>query len=345
MLIYLGALLVAFVLSLIFSNLARKIALNLKIVDLPGGRKIHREPIPLLGGAAVFLSFFLVLFFLRDRLTIGELNLGHWFWFFLGGLIITVGGCWDDAKNLKPKQQIIFPLLAIACVVIGGIGIEKISNPFGGLLLFSNFLSNVFTVAWLLVMMYTTKLLDGVDGLVAGIASIGGLTIFLFTVTTRYYQPDIALASIVFAGACLGFLTLNWNPAKIFLGEAGSLLLGYVIGVLSIISGGKIAIALLVLGLPILDVVWTIIRRLLVGKNPFKSPDKKHLHHRFLEMGLSQKKTVLLFYAFSAFFGLSGLFLQSRGKLLAISTLTLIMIGLIIGFSLLEKRLKDKKNK
>lgn len=343
MLIYLGALLAAFCLSLILTILTRKIALNLKIVDLPGGRKIHREPIPLLGGAAVFLSFFSVLFFLKDHLVIGELSINHWLWFFLGGLIITIGGCWDDIKNLKPQQQIFFPLLAIACAVAGGIGIEKISNPFGGLLFFSDFLSGVFTVAWLLAMMYTTKLLDGVDGLVAGIASIGGLTIFLFTITTHYYQPDIALASIIFTGACLGFLVLNWNPAKIFLGESGSLLLGYIIGVLSIISGGKIAIALLVLGLPILDVVWTIIRRLLAGKNPFKSPDKKHLHHRFLEIGLSQKKTVLLFYAFSAFFGLSGLFLQSRGKLLAISILALIMICLIVAFSLFEKRLKKQK--
>ena len=129
-------------------------------------------------------------------------------------------------------------------------------------------------------MMYTTKLLDGVDGLVSGLGVIGGFVIFLFTATTNYFQPDIALASAIFGGASLGFLIFNWHPAKIFLGEGGSLLIGYILGVLAIISGGKIAIALLILGIPILDVLWTIIRRLLKKQNPFKFSDKLHLHHR-----------------------------------------------------------------
>lgn len=331
--------------SLFLSFLAKKTAIKLKIVDLPGGRKIHQRPTPLLGGTAIFLAFFSVLFLFKNQLVSGNLELSHWLWFLVGGLFLIIGGVIDDAKNLKPQQQIIFPILAIACVITGGIGIEKISNPLGGLVFFNDFLSNVFTTAWLMVMMYTTKLLDGVDGLVAGIATIGGLIIFLFTITTHYYQPDIALAAITFAASCAGFLTLNWHPAKIFLGESGSLLVGYVLGVMSIISGGKIAIALLILGLPLLDMGWTIIRRSVVGKNPFKSSDRKHLHHRFLDMGLSQKKTALLFYAFSAFFGLSGLFLQSRGKLVAILVLLTIMIFLIAGFSAWEKKLiKNEKD-
>jgi len=207
-------------------------------------------------------------------------------------------------------------------------------------LYFSNFLSEAFTFTWLLLMMYTTKLLDGVDGLVSGLAVIGGLVIFLFTATTKYFQPDIALASLIFSGVCLGFLIWNWHPAKIFLGESGSLFLGYVLGVLAIISGGKIAIALLVLGLPLLDLFWTIIRRLAAKKNPFSSSDRLHLHHRLLDIGLGQKKTVLIFYAFSLFFGLMALFLQSKGKFLAISILVLIMIFLLAGFTFLEKRKK-----
>ena len=187
-------------------------------------------------------------------------------------------------------------------------------------------------------MMYTTKLLDGIDGLVTGVTAIGGFIIFLFTMTTKYYQPDIGLAALILAAACLGFLIFNWHPAKIFLGEGGSLLLGFILGVLAIISGGKIAIALLIMGIPIMDVIWTIIRRIKDKKNPFKFADKKHLHFRLLDLGLSQKKTVLIYYGFSAIFGLSALFLQSRGKLIVLGALAAIMLGVVVWFNYLEKR-------
>jgi predicted adenine nucleotide alpha hydrolase (AANH) superfamily ATPase len=189
-------------------------------------------------------------------------------------------------------------------------------------------------------MMYTTKLLDGVDGLVSGVSLIGVSIIFLFTLTSRYYQPDIAFASSALAGAILGFLFYNFNPASIFLGEGGSLFLGFAVGVLAIISGGKIAIALLVMGIPILDVSWVIFRRLISGKNPFKSADKKHLHHRLLALGLSQRQTVFVFYFLSAFFGASALFLQSRGKLLALLALLLLMLSIVIIFSFFGRRKK-----
>jgi UDP-GlcNAc:undecaprenyl-phosphate/decaprenyl-phosphate GlcNAc-1-phosphate transferase len=338
MLAYIGAALAACLLSSTLSIGVESLATKAGVIDRPGGRKIHKRPTPLLGGVAVFLSFFIILFFFRQWLIIGDLTTTHWLWFFAGAAFLMIGGVWDDVKNLPPSRQLIFPILAVACVIIGGIGIEKISNPFGGLLMFGNMVSDAFTVVWLMAIMYTTKLLDGVDGLVSGVSVIGGLIIFLFTATTRYFQPDIAMAAIIFAGACGGFLIRNWHPAKIFLGEGGSLFMGYVLGVLSIISGGKIAIALLVLGLPILDVAWTIVRRTLNGKNPFKTSDRKHLHHRFLDLGLSQRKTSLLYYAISAFFGLSGLFLQSRGKMMAISVLLLIMASLIAAFSIWEKR-------
>ncbi len=258
-----------------------------------------------------------------------------------------IGGVLDDRYNLRPSRQIIFPLLAICSLIIGGVAIEKISNPFGGFLYLNSlfFVGPLLIAAWLLGMMYTTKLLDGVDGLVSGVSGIGGLVIFLFTLSTRYYQPDIAFAAILLAGAISGFLIFNWHPAKIFLGEGGSLLLGYILGVLAIISGGKIAIALLVIGIPILDVAWTILRRFMQGKNPFRFADKKHLHHRLLALGLGQRKTVLIFYALSLIFGLSGLFLQSRGKFLALLILVILMFFMVIGFWLLDRREKKTENK
>ncbi len=326
------------ILSIIFTMLMKRLAVNLNIIDRPDEeRKIHRIAMPLLGGMAIFLSFFIILYFVRDKLLSGDLEAHHWLGFFIGACFLMLGGFLDDKYNLKPREQIIFPVLAISSVILGGVNIEKITNPFGGFF-FPGLFSAVLITTWLLAMMYTTKLLDGLDGLVSGVTAIGGIIIFLFTMTTKYYQPDIALAALIFTAACLGFLIFNWHPAKIFLGEGGSLLLGYILGVLAIISGGKIAIALLVMGIPIMDVVWTVVRRAWAGKNPFKFPDRNHLHFRLLDLGLGTRKTVLIYYAFSAIFGLSALFLQSRGKALALIILILIMLVVVAIFRRIDKK-------
>src|SRR4030042_2579467 len=252
----------------------KKIANYLGIFDKPDHeRKLHGRPVPLLGGLAVFFSFFLILFFVRDKLISETLKFNNWLGFFCGGIFLMVGGLLDDKCDLGPSRQIIWPVLAALAVIAGGVNIEKITNPLGGFIYLSPIVSGSIIFLWLLGMMYTTKLLDGIDGLVTGVTTIGALIIFLFTMTTRYYQPDIGLAALILAAACLGFLFFNWHPAKIFLGEGGSLFLGFALGVLAIISGGKIAIALLIMGLPILAGVWTIIRRLFDKKNPFAFAD------------------------------------------------------------------------
>jgi UDP-GlcNAc:undecaprenyl-phosphate GlcNAc-1-phosphate transferase len=337
--------LAALSLTAILTAAVRKIALAFKIVDQAGvapesNRKIHVGAVPLLGGAAIFAAYFLFLFLFADRFLHGDLGLRQLVGFFLGALIIIIGGFLDDKYNLPPQAQIIFPLLAVVAVILGGVQIAKITNPFGGVINLGtlSLVGSLLIAVWLLGMMYTTKLLDGVDGLVTGVTAIGGFIIFLFTLTTRYYQPNIAFAALLLTAVCLGFLIFNWHPAKIFLGEGGSLLLGFILGVLAIISGGKIAIALLVMGIPILDVAWTILRRLLSGRNPFRFADQKHLHHRLLALGLSQRQTVLIFYALSLIFGLSGLFLQSRGKFWALVGLLLVMLVLVIAFSWNERR-------
>ncbi|KKR33575.1 MAG: Glycosyl transferase family 4 [Candidatus Falkowbacteria bacterium GW2011_GWF2_39_8] len=344
---YLTISVLAIAISAIFTFFVIKLAKRIGAVDVPEGeRKIHKTPTPLMGGLAIFLTFFLVLFFVQDKLLVGNLQTHHFIGFFIGGLFLMLGGFLDDKYNLSPKYQFIFPILAIISVIAGGVEIEKITNPFGfiqggpfvGGYIYLGYFSSILIGLWLLGMMYTTKLLDGMDGLVTGITAVGGLVIFLFTLTTKYYQPDISLAALVLSAACLGFLIFNWHPAKIFLGEGGSLFLGYALGVLAIISGGKFAIALLIMGVPILDVVWTIARRLAAGKNPFKIADRKHLHHRILDLGIGQRKTVLIFYLFSLIFGLSAIFLQSLGKIFALMTLLVIMILIIFGFEYLDKR-------
>lgn len=347
MLPYLLPFLISLFSSLAFTFLIKNIAKKYQILDRPGARKIHKREIPLLGGVAIFLSFFLVLFIFSGKFLAGDLSLSHLLGFFIGALLIIIGGVLDDKYDLSPKLQIIFPILAVVALIIGGVQIEKITNPFGGLVFLNAYLyiQIILLSIWMLGMMYTTKLLDGIDGLVSGIGAVGSIVIFLFTLTTRYHQPDIALAGIILAGACLGFLVFNFHPAKIFLGEGGSLFIGYSLGVLSIISGSKIAVALLIMGIPILDVLWTIIRRLIKGKNPFKFADKKHLHHRFLSLGLSQGQTACVFYFLSGAFGVSGLFLQSRGKFFALLGLLVLMALIVIIFYLLDYLKQSKKRK
>lgn len=334
-----------FLLSVFFTALTIKLARKLIIIDRPDAeRKLHEKETPLLGGLAVFFAFFTVAYFAREKLLAGNLELHHWLGVFIGACFLILGGILDDKYNLKPSRQVIFPVLAVLSVIVGGVEMEKITNPFGGFI-FLGFLSPLLISFWLMGMMYTTKLLDGVDGLVTGVTAIGAFIIFLFTMTAKYYQPDIGLAALILAASCLGFLIFNWYPAKIFLGEGGSLLLGFILGVLAIISGGKIAIALLVMGIPIMDVAWTIIRRLAAGKNPLRFADRKHLHFRLLDLGLTPRKTVLIYYGFSLFFGLSALFLQSRGKLVALGVLVVIMLSVVIMFSYLDRKLNNLKVK
>ena len=320
----------AIIISYNLSQLVKWAALSLGIVDNPAvsERKIHKNTTPLLGGIAIFVTFFTVLFFNKNLLLSGDLEIEHWLGFFIGSFILIIGGVLDDKYNLSPARQLIFPVLATTAVIIGGVEIEKITNPFGGVLQLSGLFSGVVIAIWIIGMTYTTKILDGLDGLVSGVSAIGGLIIFFFTMSSRYYQPDIAFASLVLSGAAIGFLILNWHPAKIFLGEGGSLFLGFALGVLSIISGGKLAIALAIMIVPILDVAWSIIRRAYGGKNPFKSSDRKHLHHRLLDFGLSQRQVSAVFYFMAFFFGLMAVFLQSAGKVLLLIFLVVIISGI-----------------
>ena len=331
-------------LSIALTLLVKKFALKYQILDTPDiDRKIHKKPIPLLGGIAIFLAFFIILFFVKDKILIGDLEINHWIGVFVGACFLMIGGFLDDKFNVKPYWQLVFPILACISVILGGVEVAKINNPFqidsSDFLYFSAIISHIFIFGWLMGMMYTTKLLDGIDGLVTGVTMIGAIIIFLFTMTTKYYQPDIALGSLILASSCLGFLVLNWHPAKIFLGEGGSLFLGYILGVLAIISGGKVAIAILVMGAPIIDMIWTILRRLAKGKNPMSFADREHLHFRLLDLGLSAQKTVLIFYAFASIFGTSALFLQSTGKTLAISVLCVIMV-IVVWFSKIKTNIK-----
>lgn len=317
----------------------RWLAQKWQIVDAPAERKVHGRPVPLLGGAAIFVSFFVGLWLIKFFTPYLSGNLsGRQLWaLFLGSAVLMFGGFLDDKFNLRPRYQIIFPILAALTVLCGGVNLKEITNPFGGTVDLNFWhwgtfvpLVQLLVFGWLIGMMYTTKLLDGLDGLVAGLTAIGSAMIFFLASSQKFYQPDIALIALLFSAANLGFLIFNFYPAKIFLGEGGSLMSGFILGFLAIAAGGKIATTLLVMGIAALDIIMVIARRLRRGQ-PFWQADAGHLHHRLLALGFSQRQVVLFFYCLASGFGILTLFLQSRGKVLAL--LVLVVVGVLISAS------------
>ncbi|MBN1326134.1 undecaprenyl/decaprenyl-phosphate alpha-N-acetylglucosaminyl 1-phosphate transferase, partial [Candidatus Falkowbacteria bacterium] len=347
--IYILAFIFTFFLSIVFTQLAGILALKLNIIDQPNlERKIHKTPIPLLGGLAVFLSFGSSLFyftFFTNFILFDFIVPKYIVGIFLAGLIIIIGGILDDKYDLKAKHQIIFPIIAVLIIIICGIGITHIRNPFGGIINFDNwqyilfwhngiaykitFIADLFTFAWLMGMMYTTKLLDGLDGLVSGVTVIGSLIIAFVALGTNVDQSNTALISIILAAAFSGFLLFNFNPAKIFLGEGGSLFAGLMLGTLAIVSGSKVATTLLIMGIPILDVVWVILRRIFSGK-AISFADRKHLHFRLLDIGFNQRQAVIFMYCLTAIFGGVSLFFSTYGKLIELVILSVFMLILAL---------------
>ncbi len=332
----------AFFLSMVATVVVRSVAIRFGIVDRPtGGRKIHAKAIPLLGGLAIFLAIAAtvdVLLLRTDLLTGGDISVRHYVGFLLGGTVLMVGGFLDDKLNLSAKFAIVAPVIAAVIVIALGIEITKLTNPFGGVILLEHWQSNVIVFVWLMVVMYTTKFLDGLDGLATGVSSIGTLMVLLLASTAAYFQPDVAAFATVCLGAMLGFLAFNFHPAKIFLGEGGSTFVGFIVGTLAVISGGKLATALLVLAIPMLDVVWIMVRRFRAGglSQVFKG-DRKHLHHRLLDRGWTQTQIVAAYYLVAIVFGCSALFLQSREKLIALAAIVALMLVVAIVLSKQDK--------
>lgn len=347
-----------FCVAILATLAVRKFAKYAKILDDPKGkRKIHKKPIPLMGGMAIYVTFFLVLaiyylFFDGFGDTIQAIHLVS---LFISGTILMIGGVIDDTYDIG-AYSFIFPCIAALILIPIDLGFDKVTNPFGGVIMLDAWKFTIFTLSdityyfvviadifmmmWLLGMTYTTKLLDGLDGLVGGLTAIGSFIIFLLSTTDAYYQPEVAVMALVLCAACLGFLVFNSHPASIFLGEGGSVFTGFTLGVLAIISGGKIATALLVMGIPILDILWVITRRLRSKSSVF-SFDAKHLHHRLLYSGLSQRQAVLILYVLSFSFGITTLFLQSLQKLFTLGILLFVMV--VLGGILVSKESSQSK--
>jgi UDP-GlcNAc:undecaprenyl-phosphate GlcNAc-1-phosphate transferase len=316
--------LLAAAISLALVPLVAAGAQRLGIIDQPGPRKIHQRPIPLSGGLAVYLAFAIVALVCWQLGLIDEqaISLRQIIAVVVAGGILMLGGILDDRYNLAPRRQIIFPIVATGLVLGSGITIQFVTHPFGGVLLIPAAVGVIVTGLWILGLTYTTKFLDGLDGLVSGITIIGALMIFI--VSLRWDAPT--------TGA--GFLPFNFHPAKIFLGEGGSLLCGFLLAVLAIISGSKIATVALVLAIPMIDMIAVLVRRWHAGASLVVG-DSRHVHHQLLQLGLTQRQAVLVFYAIALGTGLAAIFLGTVGKILVVA---IVGVSALAGILLVAKR-------
>ncbi len=324
------------VLAFVLTPAVRHLARRADAVDQPDERRVNTTPVPRAGGVAVAVAFLVVvtaLFALDatvglwrplDALTRPEVAA-----ILLGAAAAVLVGLLDDRFDLRARWQFAGQLL-VALVPVGlGITVGVIANPFGaGAIRLEGIWGAIFVVVWTGGMMNSINFIDGLDGLSSGVALIAAITLGIISVTGPAAEPVVALVCVTLAGALLGFLRWNFHPASIFIGTSGVMFLGYTLSLLSILGSAKVAVALLVLGVPIIDTFYIIVRRLSRGRSPF-SADRGHIHHRLLDLGLTHTQTVLLIYAICAGLGTLSLVLSGSGQLYAFLGAFLVF-GLVI---------------
>jgi UDP-GlcNAc:undecaprenyl-phosphate GlcNAc-1-phosphate transferase len=248
---------------------------------------------------------------------------------FHGGAVAAGIGLLDDLYDLRARWQLLGQVLLALAAALLGIGVGVINNPVGeGVIRFTTPFSIGFTVFWIVGMINSINWIDGLDGLSTGVALIASVTLGLLSLTTQVSQPLIAVLCFALAGALLGFLRWNFYPARIFSGTTGVQFVGYSLAVLAILGSAKVAVALLVLGVPIIDTFWIIVGRLTKGRSPF-TPDRTHIHHRLLDLGLSHRNTVLFIYALCIGLGVLSLLVQEVTQAYAFISL-FILAGLVL---------------
>jgi UDP-GlcNAc:undecaprenyl-phosphate GlcNAc-1-phosphate transferase len=305
------------------------------IVDKPGPRRWHEGAIPRTGGIALYVAFMSAAL-LAQWLPVPRQDpkeLVRFLGIVLGMSFLFVIGYIDDRIELPPGPQYVAQAVAGLIAVVFLVFIERVMNPFTNeLAIFPYWFTVIFTLAWIMGMINTINFLDGLDGLATGVGAI--IAAVLTVHMLREGQYSVALLPLALLGATLGFLPFNFHPAKIFLGS-GSLILGYAIATLGIAAGAKLALLLLVLSIPIVDVAWLMISRLRAGQS-IGQADRRHLHYRLLDLGLSQRQVVLLYYAYCVVLGAAALLINSR--LMKLVTLLGLGIGTLVLLALLTRR-------
>ncbi|MEA2612008.1 MAG: UDP-GlcNAc:undecaprenyl-phosphate/decaprenyl-phosphate GlcNAc-phosphate transferase [Chloroflexota bacterium] len=329
--VFLGAAL----LSLVLTPAVRSIVFRHEIVDQPEARRVNTIPVARAGGLAVSAAFLLVagLFLLVNqsaRLVSVPFSLdgSEVVALLAGGAIAATLGALDDLIDLRARIQLLGQIgLALGAVALG-ISIDFIANPLGGSVIRfpAGPIAAGLTIFWIVGMINSINWIDGLDGLSSGVAFIAAVTLGLISLTTDVRQPLIAVLCFALAGALLGFLRWNFHPASIFTGTSGVQFVGYTLAVLAILGTAKVAVALLVLGVPIIDTFWIIVRRLSQRRSPF-TPDRSHIHHRLLDLGLSHRQTVLTIYGICLGLAVLSMLLSGVTQLYA-------FLGIFVAFGL-----------
>lgn len=332
----LTAFVVAGILSYWMTPYIKNFAEQVGAIDVPkDSRRMHKKPIPRMGGLAIFIAFLCAILIFAD-FDVQLLSI------LLGATIIVVLGIFDDILALGAKLKFVVQIISAAIpVCIGGLQINIFSNlnPFTSNPYFSlGIFAIPITILWIVGITNAVNLIDGLDGLAAGVSSIAAVT--MLAVGLLVGETQIAIIMAALTGACLGFLPYNINPAKIFMGDTGSTFLGFMLATMSVRGMFKFyaiisfAVPFLILGLPIFDTAVAIIRRVLSGKSPM-SPDRGHVHHRLMDMGFNQKQSVAILYGISGTLGLAAVVLTSRGEVRAMVLLAAVLVAIAIGTKVL----------
>ncbi|MEO8571281.1 MAG: MraY family glycosyltransferase [Chloroflexota bacterium] len=343
---YVGPIAIVFaaaaLIALVLTPIVRRVVLRHEIVDRPNSRRVNTIPVPRGGGLAVSAAFLLVAgIFLVLNQSGGvvpvpfSLEASDFIALLVGGALAAGLGAIDDLFDLRARYQLLGQLaLAVGAVALG-ISIDFIANPLGGPVIrfpagnpAAGPIAAGLTIFWIVGMINSINWIDGLDGLSTGIAFIAAVTLGLISLTTQvtFAQPLIAVLCFILAGALLGFLRWNFHPASIFAGTSGVQFVGYTLAVLAILGTAKVAVALLVLGVPIIDTFWIIVRRLSQRRSPF-TPDRSHIHHRLLDLGLSHRQTVLVIYGICLGLGVLSMLLSGVTQLYA-------FLGIFVAFGL-----------
>jgi len=324
---------VAFAIAFATTPVVKMIAESVGAIDVPKDtRRVHNHPIPRMGGLAIFLGFLLSVILFAD---ITDQVRGILF----GAIIIVVMGAIDDVMNLNPWIKLGVQILAAVVAVIFGVVIHVVTNPASfssNQMLVMGYLAIPVTILWIVGCTNAVNLIDGLDGLACGVSVISSIT--MLVVALMVAEGNVAIILAALTGACVGFLPYNANPAKIFMGDTGSQLLGYVLATASIMGMFKFyavvtfIVPILALAIPLSDTAFAFIRRILKGQSPFKA-DRGHFHHKLLDMGLNQKQAVAVLYSVSAILGLAAVVLASTvGLLRWILGIIAFVIALCIWF-------------
>ena len=318
---------------------------------------MHKKPMALLGGLAIYWGFLVsVLCFADFLLPSGSVNWGL-IGILIGSTVIMVLGIFDDIKPLSAKFKFLIQILAAALPVLLNVRVFAISNPFAAdtLIRLPDWFSITFSILWIVGITNAVNLIDGLDGLAAGVSSIAAVALLSILLLQHNITGSLIVLAAALAGGCFGFLPYNFNPAKIFMGDTGATFLGFILACISVQGPFKtyvaFAVPMLVLGLPIFDTLFAIIRRLLKGQSPM-APDRGHLHHKLVDKGFSQKTSVIILYGLSIMLAISAILMLfggfTRAVIMIISVLVFAVFVINMGpnslFNFKEEENTEKKD-